>query len=82
MAESDTYRSGGKIHTKRKKLPKPKSGGKPKKITTPGKPGDSGPGGAHPGRNRPKREGKEFNPDKMSSEQKKRVDDEVKRRGW
>jgi len=27
---------------------------KPKKITTPGKPGDSGPGGAHPGRNRPK----------------------------
>ena len=64
-------------------LPEPeRAKTKPKKITTPGKPGDSGPGGAHPGRNRPKREGKEFNPKEMSPEQRKRVDDEVKRRGW
>ena len=38
----------------RGKLVKPeRAKTKPKKITTPGKPGDSGPGGAHPGRNRP-----------------------------
>jgi hypothetical protein len=35
------------------KMKKPEKGGTPKKITTPGKAGDSGPGGAHPGRNRP-----------------------------
>ena len=30
------------------KLPKPEKGGKPKKITTPKKPGHSGPGGSNP----------------------------------
>lgn len=40
------------------KWPKPQTGGTPKKITTPGKPGDSGPGGAHPGTNRPKKKHK------------------------
>jgi hypothetical protein len=35
-------------------MKKPEKGKKPEKIKTPGKPGDSGPGGAHPGRNRPK----------------------------
>jgi len=44
---------GGPVK-KKKPMKKPESGGKPKRITTPGKPGDSGPGGAHPGRNRPK----------------------------
>lgn len=34
--------------TKRKKMKKPESGGKPKKITTKGKPGDTGPWGANP----------------------------------
>lgn len=33
-------------------LKKPESGGKPKKITTKGKPGDTGPGGANPARNK------------------------------
>ena len=40
------------------KWPKPQTGGTPKKITTPGKPGDSGPGGAHPGTNPPKKKHK------------------------
>jgi hypothetical protein len=39
---------------KKKPMKKPETGGKPNLITTPGKPGDSGPGGAHPGRNRKK----------------------------
>lgn len=40
-----------------RKLPEPeRAKTKPKEITTPGKPGDSGPGGAHPGRNRPKQD--------------------------
>lgn len=47
------YADGGVV--KKNPLPPPKKGGKPKKITTPGKPGDSGPGGAHPGRNRLKK---------------------------
>jgi len=44
------------------KWPKPETGGKPKKITTPGQPGDSGPGGAHPGRNRSKKKKKRSRP--------------------
>jgi hypothetical protein len=44
---------GGTVK-KKKPMKPPQKGGKPKRITTPGKPGDSGPGGAHPGRNRPK----------------------------
>lgn len=43
---------GGKVKKPMKKPEKAKN--KPKQITTPGKPGDSGPGGAHPGRNRKK----------------------------
>lgn len=35
------------------KLKQPEKGKKPERITTPGKPGDSGPGGAHPGKNSP-----------------------------
>lgn len=36
-------------HTrKRKPMKKPESGGKPKRITTKGKPGDTGPWGANP----------------------------------
>jgi hypothetical protein len=55
------YAHGGAVNpqAKQNKVPMPKpekaAGGPPKKITTPGKPGDSGPGGAHPGRNRPKK---------------------------
>ena len=37
---------------KKKPMKKPESGGKPKQITTKGKPGDTGPGGANPARNR------------------------------
>ena len=36
------------------KMKEPEKGKKPELITTPGKPGDSGPGGAHPGKNPPK----------------------------
>jgi len=44
-----------------KKMKKPdKAKNPPKRITTPGKPGDSGPGGAHPGRNPPPRTQTEF----------------------
>jgi hypothetical protein len=40
--------------SRERKMPEPeRAKTKPKKITTPGKPGDSGPSGAHPGRNRP-----------------------------
>ena len=46
------YADGGKV---KKPMKPPQTGGKPKRITTPGKPGDSGPGGAHPGRNPPKK---------------------------
>lgn len=52
------YADGGKVvkdHTKKNPLKPPQKGGTPQRITTPGKPGDSGPGGAHPGRNRPKK---------------------------
>jgi len=50
------YADGGKVRKRETNvLPPPEKGGKPKRITTPGKPGDSGPGGAHPGRNRPKK---------------------------
>lgn len=50
----DCMADGGVVK-KKKPMKKPESGGKPKRITTPGKPGDSGPGGAHPGRNREKK---------------------------
>ena len=43
---------------KKKPMKPPKSGGKPKRIKTPGKPGASGPGGAHPGKNPPKKKKK------------------------
>lgn len=33
----------------------PEKGKKPERIKVPGKPGDSGPGGAHPGKKRPKK---------------------------
>lgn len=45
---------GGPVK-KKKPMKPPEKGGTPRRITTPGKPGDSGPGGAHPGRNRPKK---------------------------
>ena len=40
---------GGKV-----KMKPPEKGGKPKRITTPGKPGDTGPWGANPARDRQK----------------------------
>lgn len=40
-------KDGGKV-----KMKPPEKGGKPKRITTPGKPGDTGPWGANPARNR------------------------------
>lgn len=49
-----TFKDGGIVELPKIKLPKPESGGKPKKITTPGKPGDTGPGGANPARDRKK----------------------------
>jgi len=48
------FADGGPVN----EMEPPERGGKPKKITTPGKPGDSGPGGAHPGRNRSKKKKK------------------------
>lgn len=39
-------------------VPPEKAKKPPKRIETPGKPGDSGPGGAHPGRNRKKKKRK------------------------
>jgi len=50
----DCMADGGVVKKKRKPMKKPESGGKPKRITTPGKPGDTGPGGANPARNRKK----------------------------
>jgi len=40
---------------KKKPMKRPEKGGKPKRITTKGKPGDTGPGGARPARNRKKK---------------------------
>lgn len=45
---------GGVVKKKRKPMKPPEKGGTPKRIATPGKPGDSGPGGAKPARNRKK----------------------------
>jgi hypothetical protein len=36
---------------KKKPMKRPEKGGTPKRITTKGKPGDTGPGGARPARN-------------------------------
>ena len=49
----DCMANGGLVK-KRKPMKPPEKGGTPKRITTPGKPGDTGPGGANPARDRKK----------------------------
>lgn len=49
------YADGGKVVVKKPPMKKPEKGGTPKRITTDGKPGDTGPGGANPARNRKKK---------------------------
>ena len=46
--------ANGGLVKKRKPMKPPEKGGTPKRITTPGKPGDTGPGGANPARDRKK----------------------------
>lgn len=67
MRRTHSYGNGGQVKcyadggsVKKNPLPPPKKGGKPKRITTPGKPGDTGPGGATPARNDPKYKGKKM----------------------
>ena len=71
-----------------KEWPKPESGGKPKRITTKNEPGGPKTPGAK-AKKQPNLMGKpvgkpskDFNPKDMSPEQRKNVDDEMKRRGW
>ena len=45
---------GGKVLPKKPPMKPPEKGGTPKRITTPGKPGDTGPWGATPARDRQK----------------------------
>lgn len=49
------YTYNGTDMAKKKPMKRPEKGGKPKRITTKGKPGDTGPGGARPARNRKKK---------------------------
>lgn len=51
-------KDGGTVKKKKPPMKPPEKGGKPKRITTPGKPGDTGPWGATPARDRQKRKRK------------------------